>query len=39
MFNVYLSTPRSVGAQMTVFADQLGAAISDMSDLLAGAGN
>jgi carnitine O-acetyltransferase len=39
MFNVYLSTPRSVGAQMTVFADQLGAAISEMSDLLAGAGN
>jgi carnitine O-acetyltransferase len=36
MFNVYLSTPRSVGGQMTVFADQLGVAISEMSDLLAG---
>jgi carnitine O-acetyltransferase len=33
-FNVYLSTPRSVGAQMTAFAARLGEALADMSELL-----
>jgi carnitine O-acetyltransferase len=33
-FNVHLSTPRSVAPQMTAFADQLGEAIAEMSDLL-----
>ncbi|HEX6453152.1 MAG TPA: choline/carnitine O-acyltransferase [Trebonia sp.] len=33
-FNVHLSTPRSVGGQMTAFAGRLGEAIAEMSDLL-----
>lgn len=33
-FNVHLSTPRSVGGQMTAFASRLGEAIAEMSDLL-----
>lgn len=33
-FNVHLSTPRSVGGQMTAFADRLGEAITEMSELL-----
>jgi carnitine O-acetyltransferase len=33
-FNVHLSTPRSVGGQMTAFTGRLGEAIAEMSDLL-----
>jgi carnitine O-acetyltransferase len=32
-FNVHLSTPRSVGGQMTAFEGRLGEAIAEMSDL------
>jgi carnitine O-acetyltransferase len=34
--NVYLSTPRSVGAEMSLFASALPAAMAEMSDLLGG---
>ncbi|MDI2029169.1 choline/carnitine O-acyltransferase [Saccharopolyspora sp. TS4A08] len=33
-FNVHLSTPRTVGEQMTGFAEQLGRAIDELSDLV-----
>lgn len=33
-FNVHLSTPRTVGEQMTAFADQLARAIDELTDLV-----
>ena len=35
-FNLYLSTPREVRAQMVVFAEELPAVVRELEDLLAG---